>query len=111
MVISILRIFPSHEQRRQLLGLLRSVQGPTQAQPKCLSSRIYEEDGYESAVLYLEQWDSEPALQQHISSDLYRRVLAAVELSSRSPEVAFHAVSGTSGMDLIESLRNGEARK
>jgi quinol monooxygenase YgiN len=87
------------------LAILRSVQGPTQAQPNCQSCRIYEEDGYEEAVLYMEQWGSEPDFQRHVRSDLYRRVLAAVELSRVTPEVAFHYVSETKGIKLLETLR------
>ena len=104
-VISTLRIFPAREQRRQLLGILRSVQGPTRVQPHCLSCRLYEEDGSEEAVLYLELWDSKPEFQSHVRSDLYRRVLAAVELSCAAPEFAFHDVSATKGLELVEELR------
>ena len=67
--------------------------------------RLYEEDGSEETVLYVEQWESEEDLQRHIRSDLYRRILEAMELSCRSPEVAFHSVSATAGMELIEALR------
>jgi quinol monooxygenase YgiN len=105
MVVSTLRLFPSREQRRHTLGVLRSVQGPTQAQPHCLTCRIYEEDGYEEAVFYIEKWDSEAALEQHICSELYRRILAALELSRVPPEIHFHYVSATKGMDLIAALR------
>jgi quinol monooxygenase YgiN len=71
-VISILRLFPSREQRRQLLGILRSVQRPAQAELQCLSRRLYDEDGYDEAVLYLERWDSQEDFQTHVRSDLYR---------------------------------------
>jgi quinol monooxygenase YgiN len=105
MVVLTLRLFPAREQRRHVLGVLRSVQGPTQAQPDCLSCRIFEEDGYEEAILYIEKWDSEPALHRHIRSELYRRILSALELSRIPPEIQFHYVSETKGIDLIESLR------
>lgn len=104
-VITLLRMLPAREQRRHLLGILRSVQGPTQAQPHCLKCRVYEEDGYEEAVLYMEAWDSEEDFKRHVRSDIYRRVLAAVELSRTSPEIAFHQVSTTKGMELVEELR------
>lgn len=104
-VLSILRLFPSRERRRQVLGILRSMQGPTQAQPHCLNCRLYEEDGYEEGILYVEQWDSEPELQRHIRSEAYRRVLEAVELSRSSPEIQFHIVSETKGIEMIEGLR------
>ncbi len=104
-VISTLRVFPSRDERRHVLAILRSVQGPTQAQPHCLSCRVYEEEGLEESVLYMERWDSEEDFERHVRSELYRRILAALEFSRKPPEVTFDFVSSTRGMDLIESLR------
>lgn len=105
MVLATIRLFSSREQRRSLLGILRSIQGPTQAQPHCLNCRLYEEDGCENAILYVEQWDSVPDFQRHVRSDSYRRVLEAIELSRSSPEVCFHYIAATKGIELIEELR------
>ena len=107
MIISTLRIMPSAKQRRETLEMLRSVQGPTLAYPGCVSCRIYEEHGPDRAILFYERWESEAAFQEHVRSDLYHHVLAAVELSNRPPEICFHHVSATQGMDLIENLRDG----
>jgi quinol monooxygenase YgiN len=112
-VVSTLRLFPSREQRRHMLGILRSVQGPTQAQLRCLSCRLYEEDGFEEAVYYCETWESDAALEQHIRSELYRRILSALELSRVPPEVSFYSVSETRHMELIVELRgrqNGDGQ-
>ena len=110
MVISILLIFPTREQRRELLGILRSVQGPTEAQPHCRNCRIYEEAGYDEGVAYVEEWESEADFHRHVRSDAYRRVLAAVEMSRMPPEIAFHRVSSTQGIELIEELRGAPKR-
>jgi len=88
-----------------VLAILRSVQGPTQAQPHCKICRIYEEDGFEDAILYMERWDSEPDFERHVRSEPYKRILAAVEFSSKPPEIAFDYVSATQGINLIETLR------
>jgi hypothetical protein len=49
-------------------------------------------------------WETEAALQEHIRSDYYRRILIACELSDHPPEVRFHHVSRTQGMDLIQQI-------
>lgn len=105
-VISMLRLYPPRDQRRHVLTILRSVQGPTEAQPHCNYCGIYEEDGFEETILYLERWDSEPDFERHVRSDLYRRILAAVELSRTPPDLAFHYIAATKGVELIEALRN-----
>ena len=105
MVISTLRLFPSREERRHLLAILRSIQGPTLAQPHCLSCGLYEEDGFDEAVLYFERWDSEAEFERHVRSESYRRILAAIECSQKAPEIAFNFVNTSRGMDLINELR------
>lgn len=56
-------------------------------------------------IRYAEQWESEEALHDHIRSDLYRRVLAAMELSKQQPEVTFYYCSQSKGLELIEAAR------
>lgn len=109
MVVSTLRLFPPREQRRHVLSVLRSVLGPTQAQPHCRSCHLFEEDGFDEAILYMEQWDSEKPFFNHVRSELFSRILAAVELSRLPPEFEFLFVKEIRGMDLIEETRNRPA--
>ncbi len=55
----------------------------------------------------MECWDSEEEFERHIRSDMYRRVLEAMELSQVPPDLKFHHVADTRGMDLVEALRGG----
>jgi quinol monooxygenase YgiN len=105
MVVSIVRLFPQREQRRHVINVLRSIRNPIQAHPRCLGCYLCEEDDYDEAILYMEQWDSEEDLYHHIQSDFYRRILAAAELSHTRPDFQFHYVRKSRGIDLIESLR------
>lgn len=105
MVVGILRIPISPERRSAVLEVLRSIQGPVLAQSGCKSCHIYEEQGPEPAVVLVERWESKAALESHIRSESYRRVLGAIELSGGPPEVSFDVVSYSEGMELIERLR------
>jgi quinol monooxygenase YgiN len=105
MVISTLRFRPSTDRRSEALEVLRSVVGPTESEPGCLSCRIYQEEGPDQATVFCGHWESPEALQQHILSDLYLRLLAACELSSQPPEFCFHHVSKTQGLELVHKLR------
>ena len=104
--ISKLRLFPSPERRRQVLELLRSVQGPTQVKPCCLAAQIYEEDGCDGSILYTEEWESEPEFCNHVRSELYRRVLATIDISKSAPELCFYQVSSAQGLELVDQIRN-----
>jgi quinol monooxygenase YgiN len=105
MVISSLRIVPLKKQHSEVLEILLSVLGPTEIQPGCLSCGVYEEKGPDHAVVFHAHWETESALHEHICSDFYSHLLVACELASRPPEVCFHHVSGTQGIDLVEHLR------
>jgi quinol monooxygenase YgiN len=107
MIIGTVRILPSPERRADVLEVLRSVQGRVQDQPGCTACRIYEEDDRESAIVFVERWASDEALQTHLRSDIYQRILAAIELSASQPDISFEHVSATEGIEVIERSRHG----
>ena len=106
MIVGTLRILPAPDRRAEILKVFRSIQGPVLAQPGCAACHIYEEHGPEPAVVLVERWESDAALETHLRSDTYRRVLAAIELSGGPPEVCFDYVSTTEGIDRIERARD-----
>jgi quinol monooxygenase YgiN len=105
MILSIIKIMPVPVKRREVLDILHSIKGPTQAAKGCLSCSIFEEDEDDRMVLYLEHWQSREDFVRHLSSNLYNRILEALELSRQKPEVWFFEVSDFEGMELIEMVR------
>jgi quinol monooxygenase YgiN len=105
-IVGTLTILPAPHRRAQVLEVLRSVQGPVLAQPGCAACHIYEEQGAEETIVLVERWESQAALETHIRSETYRRILGAIELSGGPPEVCFDYVSASEGMELIERSRN-----
>lgn len=109
MVISILKVFPPPANRDAILEILRSVIDLILGQPGCLACACYEEHNNSRAVLYVEQWASKEALHRHIRSSLYRRIISAMELADKAPEIRFYEVAQPMGMELIEALRSDAA--
>jgi hypothetical protein len=81
------------------------VQGPVLAQPGCASCHIYEEQGEDAAIVFVERWESQVALEAHLGSEIYRRILGAMELSGGQPAVRFERVAASEGIELIERSR------
>ena len=106
MIIGTVRIVPELHRRAEVLEVLRFVQGRVQDQPGCTSCRIYQEDDPESAIVFVERWASDEALRTHLRSDIYQRILGAVELSAGRPDISFEHVSATEGIEVIERSRN-----
>ena len=105
-ILSIVKIMPPLEKRKEILDIFLSIKGPVQTMHGCLAFTICEEEGEETIVFLIEQWQTWEDFISHIRSDLYARVLAAMELSRKKPEVSFFEVSSMKGMELIEAVRN-----
>ena len=106
MIVGTLTLQPAPDRRYDVLEVLRSIQGPVLAQPGCAAFHIYEEQGLEDTVVLVERWESEAALEAHLRSEAYRRILGAIELSGGPPEVNFDYISASEGMERIERSRN-----
>jgi quinol monooxygenase YgiN len=87
------------------MELLHSVQDLAGPSAGCAGCWLSEEDVLHNHIRYAEQWESEEALHDHIRSDLYRRVLEAMELSKQQPKVKFYYCTETKGLELIEAIR------
>lgn len=106
MVFSIISLFPAPKHKAQVIELLRSVHDLVRPSPGCAGCWLAEEDVLQNRIQYAEQWESEEALLEHIRSDLYRRLLAAMELSRRQPEVKFYYCAEAKGLEVIEAARH-----
>ena len=106
MIIVLLKINPQAGKRQDALDIFRSLELPLQGQPDCLACEVYEAHESEGEILYLEKWRNPEALNRHIQSPLYMRVLTAMELASKAPEIWFHKIADSRGMDLIEEVRS-----
>ncbi len=105
-ILALVKIMPTPENRKEVLDILISIKGPTQAIQGCLDCDICEEEGDNGRIVFFEHWLTWEDFIRHIRSDLYGRMLEAMELSSREPEVSFFEVSAMKGMELIEAVRS-----
>jgi len=64
------------------------------------------EEGHNDTILYTEEWDSDAEFCEHMRSELYRRVLAAMDISKSAPELRFYKVSTAQGLELVDQIRN-----
>ena len=106
MILSVIGLFPSTRQRGELVEILRSVADLTRPGAGCQGCWIAEEDPLNNCLQYAELWDGEESLYEHIRSELYLRLLSAMELSQRAPEIKFYYTAETKGFELIETLRS-----
>ena len=105
MILLLISLTPIPSKRLAILELLKFCADRLQVIQGCLNAGVYEAADESRAILYMEQWVSSNELHRHIQSDLYRGVLAALDLADGPPDISFHEVSSTQSMELIEALR------
>ena len=105
MIIASLRLSVPPEKKDEILRTLRMVMGPTLAHLKCISCSLYQDFEDEKIVSFVQEWESQEALDEYIRSDAYRKILAVMELASEPPEIKFVESLKTNGMELIEEIR------
>ena len=111
-VLSILRVTVTSRRRKGALDLLNFIAGPIRNLPGCMSCQAYQDVDNPNRLTLVEEWESLEELEKHIGTDDYRNKLSMMDLSSQPPEIFFHTVSETRGIDLITAVRNrGESKE
>jgi len=105
MVTATLRVVVPASKRQEVLRALRSVRGPTEAHGGCHGCHVYQDDGDENALLLMQDWATQLALDGYIRSDLYRTVLAIIETATEPPDIRFDTVARRAGMEIVTSAR------
>ena len=111
MVLLMLDINVTASQWVKALSAMRQVAGPLEAQPGCQACRILADVRSEGLLSLMVTWETDEDLERHIRSELFWKVLALMEVSSRKPEIRFHTVSRTDGLEAIERIRGAGSTK
>ena len=106
MVIAILRFTAVPDKKAEVFNILNSLIGPTEVQPGCMSCKFYGNAGFDNGILLLQEWESQQQLERHINSTEFQKILTAMDLSNEPPGFAFHTVSKTTGLALVEKICN-----
>jgi heme-degrading monooxygenase HmoA len=106
MIISTLKVYPGSEGRKDVLDIFRSLDWSLKETPGVLdSSYSTGRRGDSEYLVQIALWRSEADLARFIRSSLFNRLMTVMELSKAPPEIRFHDISHTRGMEYIESLR------
>jgi len=105
MQLLIIRLRVNRKKHRDVLDALHSLEGVLQGNVHCIGCDTYTSRNNSGAILYVERWQTQEALYQHLKSDLFLRVLAILELAENKPEIAFYQLTEGAGIELIKKLR------
>ena len=103
-VITLMHLKAAPEKRMNILKTIHAMIGPTNAQPGCLHCELFSSTQNDDQLLLLEKWDSQESLEQHIKSDEFRKVMAAMDSACEPPKIRFYETNTLGGMDLLEKI-------
>ena len=106
MVLTTIRMLLPHQKRREALKILRSIAEQSRVQPGCLNSSIYGDLEEENVITIEEMWRDQEALGHHLRSEEYRNLLLVLELALECPEIKFHSITSSTGIETIEKARS-----
>ena len=107
MITCTLRMAFAHAPRDQALQVLRSLKGPVRSQPGCAQTLLMQDVHDDSVITWVSRWRSRDALDHHLRSTHFRRLMAVMELAAEAPHVAFEECSELRGLDLIHEVIGG----
>ena len=109
MVITILQLKAAPEKRLNIIKTIHAMIGPTKAQFGCLHCELFGSTQNDDKLILLEKWESQETLNQHIKSEEFRKVLAAMDTACEPPEINFYEIDSLAGMDLVEKVLGAKA--
>lgn len=89
--------------KESLEKIILPVISRTRYLPGCVKSEIWYNDE-SSEIMVNEIWRKECELERHIGSPLFKKLLAALELSAGQPDIRFFDCQHMRGLDFIEEV-------
>ena len=104
MILVTLKMIVHPKRRSDILEAMRGMLEPARVERGCLSYCLYEDVENRNVFVLLEEWATQADLERHIRTENVQRLLALMDLLSVQPELQFHTVSQTAGMELIDDV-------
>ena len=105
MIIEKIAVVVDPQRREDLRRAFSSLLGPTCVEPGCISCDLYQEVGNPNRFCLETRWKSDQELIRHLRSEQYRSLLILLELGSEPPQIEFHNVVETKGLEWIHAVR------
>lgn len=105
MIIATLRMTAPPDKRDEFLRALRLLMGPVGVESGCLSCHVYRNAESENELIITQEWATQADLDHHLRTDDFRKVLIMLELSSEPPDICFHTIIHTAGIEVIENAQ------
>jgi quinol monooxygenase YgiN len=99
MIVVVGRVRTDADGRADLLRIAHALVAASRRDDGCISYRLYEDTELANDFVFIEEWESDDALQRHLATPHIAEFTQAVPATLVAPpEVAFHTVERTRGL-------------
>jgi quinol monooxygenase YgiN len=109
MVFFKLQVKVPFAKRAEAVELFNTFIGPVLVMPGLIGAGFYDEVEGDEMVL-MEEWRSQKDMERHLCSEEFKNVLAVMDFAEEQPEIHFHTVSSTRGLEWLKQLRLSATR-
>ena len=96
MVVAIGRVRTDAERRAELVRIGQRVAAASRSEAGCMSYQVCQDTESEHDFVFVEEWESEDALQRHFRTPHVAELMAAIRGAIVGPpDVKFHAVASS----------------
>jgi quinol monooxygenase YgiN len=96
MVVAIGRVRTNAEKRARLVRIGQRVAAASRREAGCISYQVCQDTESENDFVFVEQWESEDALEQHFGTPHASEFMAAIrDAIVGPPNVKFHTVASS----------------
>lgn len=105
-LIVVLKIVISPASRKEILQTIRPLLAPTRVLKGCIRINLFQDIECPNVITLVEEWRSQVELDYHLCSDEFKTILAVMEMSSKPPEIRFHTIAKTGGLEFVDAVRS-----
>jgi len=108
MIVVVGRVQTDATKREALVRLGEAVAAASRRETGCINYRLYEETERENHFLFVEEWESQAALEQHFATSHVQQFMREIPATLVAPpDVKFHTIASTRDLADVGSGRGG----
>lgn len=106
MIVTIGRVKTDSARREELLRVGQAVARASREEEGCIGYRVYEDTERENEFVFVEEWDSQQALERHFATPHVGEFMGAITGAiTGPPDVKFHTVASTVDLTDVNPAR------
>jgi quinol monooxygenase YgiN len=105
MIVSSTRISIPPENRKEFLQTLNPLMGRIRNEKGCIRYNVYQDVENANDFMFIEEWETQADLDEHLRSDRFGVLLGALRLLSDTPEIRFSLIGQTTEIEALKEFR------